>query len=343
MVGSRRYSKLWIVLAVAAVVVVSSSSGRLGTGDGTTRIVVDAFQQHQPRPRPQQKSRNQQRRQNDGLEKASLSRRSPTSVGSSPPWLQSLTSLSSTNGEEDPSLSSSTTTTTTTTNNANSNDPNPPAFDSVTKESEKALRNEIAARNSIVDNEEQYTIRDGAGVSATAAAAVVEETSSDATAAELSSSSSSSATTGESTSQAEEPKDEFEKSFEKIIRQRPYPLFLLEKGIEIVEDTVEGIGAKFGNTVSADDLSIRGGSDLLESKRERVVVLGTGWGAAAFVKDIDTSRYDVTVISPRNYFLFTPMLAGASVGTVDYRSITQPIREVRITVRISQKGISHRI
>ena len=108
-------------------------------------------------------------------------------------------------------------------------------------------------------------------------------------------------------------------------------MFLLEKGIEIVEDTVEGIAAIFDNTVSADDLSIRDGGSDLESKRERVVVLGTGWGAAAFVKDIDTSRYDVTVISPRNYFLFTPMLAGASVGTVDYRSITQPIREVRFT------------
>jgi len=36
----------------------------------------------------------------------------------------------------------------------------------------------------------------------------------------------------------------------------------------------------------------------------------------------------VTVISPRNYFLFTPMLAGASVGTVEYRSITEPIREI---------------
>jgi len=59
---------------------------------------------------------------------------------------------------------------------------------------------------------------------------------------------------------------------------------------------------------------------------EKVVVLGTGWGAASFLKDADTDAFDVTVVSPRNFFLFTPMLAGSSVGTVEYRSITEPIR-----------------
>jgi NADH dehydrogenase FAD-containing subunit len=28
-------------------------------------------------------------------------------------------------------------------------------------------------------------------------------------------------------------------------------------------------------------------------------------------------KYDVTVISPRNYFLFTPMLSSAAVGSID--------------------------
>lgn len=46
--------------------------------------------------------------------------------------------------------------------------------------------------------------------------------------------------------------------------------------------------------------------------KEHLIVLGTGWGAASFLKNIDTDKYDVTVISPRNYFVFTPMLAGAS-------------------------------
>lgn len=41
---------------------------------------------------------------------------------------------------------------------------------------------------------------------------------------------------------------------------------------------------------------------------------------------IDSDKYEVIYVSPRNYFVFTPMLAAASVGTVDVRSITEPIR-----------------
>ena len=36
---------------------------------------------------------------------------------------------------------------------------------------------------------------------------------------------------------------------------------------------------------------------------------------------------EVTVVSPRNYFLFTPMLAGAALGTLEPRSIIEPIRD----------------
>lgn len=61
--------------------------------------------------------------------------------------------------------------------------------------------------------------------------------------------------------------------------------------------------------------------------KKRVVILGTGWGAHALLKSIDADAYDVTVISPRNYFVFTPMLAGAATGTVESRSITESIRD----------------
>ena len=40
--------------------------------------------------------------------------------------------------------------------------------------------------------------------------------------------------------------------------------------------------------------------------RERLVILGTGWGATSVLKTIDASKYDVTVVSPRNYFLTAP-------------------------------------
>lgn len=43
-------------------------------------------------------------------------------------------------------------------------------------------------------------------------------------------------------------------------------------------------------------------------------------------KVIDIDKFEVIYVSPRNYFVFTPLLAAASVGTVDVRSITEPIR-----------------
>ena len=45
-----------------------------------------------------------------------------------------------------------------------------------------------------------------------------------------------------------------------------------------------------------------------ETTKEKIVVLGSGWAAVKFVQNIDTSKYDVTIVSPRNFFLFTPFL-----------------------------------
>jgi len=45
---------------------------------------------------------------------------------------------------------------------------------------------------------------------------------------------------------------------------------------------------------------------------------------------------DVLIVSPRNYFVFTPMLAAASVGTVEYRSILEHIRSANPILRFYQ-------
>ena len=86
--------------------------------------------------------------------------------------------------------------------------------------------------------------------------------------------------------------------------------------------------------------------------RERVVVLGSGWGAHSLLKSLDARRYEVLVISPRNYFLFTPMLAASAVGTVEFRSICEPIRNANaladyleaaaVSVNTTSKSISCR-
>eukprot|EP00403_Amphidinium_massartii_P029586 CAMPEP_0178405116 /NCGR_PEP_ID=MMETSP0689_2-20121128/18235_1 /TAXON_ID=160604 /ORGANISM="Amphidinium massartii, Strain CS-259" /LENGTH=453 /DNA_ID=CAMNT_0020026125 /DNA_START=65 /DNA_END=1426 /DNA_ORIENTATION=- len=61
-------------------------------------------------------------------------------------------------------------------------------------------------------------------------------------------------------------------------------------------------------------------------QKPRVVLLGTGWASFRVLRDIDTSKYAVSVVSPRNHLLFTPMLASSAVGTVNQRSICQPVR-----------------
>jgi len=63
-----------------------------------------------------------------------------------------------------------------------------------------------------------------------------------------------------------------------------------------------------------------------DARKPVLAVLGTGWAAHSLIKVIDTVRYDVKVISPRNYFLFTPMLPSTAVGTVEFRSIVETFR-----------------
>jgi len=58
----------------------------------------------------------------------------------------------------------------------------------------------------------------------------------------------------------------------------------------------------------------------------RVVILGSGWGALSMLRKLHTDKMQVTVVSPRNYFLMTPLLASTTVGTVSQRSIVEPIR-----------------
>lgn len=68
-------------------------------------------------------------------------------------------------------------------------------------------------------------------------------------------------------------------------------------------------------------------TDVVTSEgRQRLVILGTGWGSYSVLRCIDKKRYDVLVVSPRNHFLFTPLLASTTVGTLEFRSIIEPIR-----------------
>ena len=65
-----------------------------------------------------------------------------------------------------------------------------------------------------------------------------------------------------------------------------------------------------------------------DEKKKRVVVLGCGWGAVSFLKNLKPDLYDIVVISPTNYFIFTPFLASVTVGTIEARTICEPIRKI---------------
>ncbi|CAH2038691.1 unnamed protein product [Thlaspi arvense] len=66
-----------------------------------------------------------------------------------------------------------------------------------------------------------------------------------------------------------------------------------------------------------------------EGEKPRVLVLGSGWAGCRLMKGIDTSIYDVVCVSPRNHMVFTPLLASTCVGTLEFRSVAEPISRIQ--------------
>ncbi|KAI3623916.1 hypothetical protein CBS14141_003615 [Malassezia furfur] len=70
-------------------------------------------------------------------------------------------------------------------------------------------------------------------------------------------------------------------------------------------------------------------SELPPSKRkERLVVIGGGWATVSMLFKLDHDAYDVVVVSPNNYFLFTPLLPAVAVGTIGVRSVIESMRKL---------------
>ncbi|KAL2282808.1 hypothetical protein FJTKL_10417 [Diaporthe vaccinii] len=74
-----------------------------------------------------------------------------------------------------------------------------------------------------------------------------------------------------------------------------------------------------------------------DPSKKTLVILGTGWGSVALLKKLDTENYNVIVISPRNYFLFTPLLPSCTTGTIEHRSIMEPVRTILQSKKASVK------
>lgn len=63
--------------------------------------------------------------------------------------------------------------------------------------------------------------------------------------------------------------------------------------------------------------------------RERIVILGSGWAGYVLTRNLDPKKYHITVISPRTYFVFTPLLTDSAVGTLEFRNILESVRRAK--------------
>jgi NADH dehydrogenase len=73
-----------------------------------------------------------------------------------------------------------------------------------------------------------------------------------------------------------------------------------------------------------------------ENQKERVVILGSGWGGYTLSRRLSPKNYSPLIISPRSYFVFTPLLTDAASGSLDFSNIVEPVRDPRSKVDFIQ-------
>ncbi|TGO57701.1 hypothetical protein BOTNAR_0196g00010 [Botryotinia narcissicola] len=84
-------------------------------------------------------------------------------------------------------------------------------------------------------------------------------------------------------------------------------------------------GKVAGLSAGARCISIRE-LDASKGDRERVLILGSGWSGFTLSRQLDPKKYQTVVISPRSYFVFTPLLVSTAVGTLEFRSALESVR-----------------
>ena len=60
-----------------------------------------------------------------------------------------------------------------------------------------------------------------------------------------------------------------------------------------------------------------------------------GWAGFTAARKLDPKKYQAVIVSPRSYFVFTPLLASTSVGTLEFRTALEPVRSRRSQVSTS--------
>jgi len=67
-----------------------------------------------------------------------------------------------------------------------------------------------------------------------------------------------------------------------------------------------------------------------------VVILGSGWAGYTVARRLDPKKFQTVLVSPRSYFVFTPLLASTSVGTLEFRVALEPVHSRRSKVSFFQ-------
>jgi hypothetical protein len=70
--------------------------------------------------------------------------------------------------------------------------------------------------------------------------------------------------------------------------------------------------------------------------KERILILGSGWAGYILSRKLSPAKYDVTVISPRSYFVFTPLLNDTAIGSLEFPQVIEPVRDRRSSVDFAQ-------
>ncbi|KAL0574694.1 hypothetical protein V5O48_007279 [Marasmius crinis-equi] len=69
------------------------------------------------------------------------------------------------------------------------------------------------------------------------------------------------------------------------------------------------------------------------AEKPRLVIVGGGWGAMGALQTLHSGDYHVTVVASETFTTFTPLLPSAAVGTVQVRSLIEPIRKIIARLR----------
>ncbi|KAI1811250.1 FAD/NAD(P)-binding domain-containing protein [Poronia punctata] len=109
----------------------------------------------------------------------------------------------------------------------------------------------------------------------------------------------------------------------RIIALRP----VLAAGLSKKASHVAG-GARMASTVT-DTVPVSADRSST-GRKERVVILGSGWAGYGFAKDLDPKKYERIMVSPRSYFVFTPLVASTAVGTLEFRAAVESVRRLGI-------------